>query len=492
MGKIRDLLHDHLFDQTPIAVAVLDRGLRVVEANARFRSVFGRREERRCFELLKHRTEPCEGCMALKSFLDGQVRVHEESLRLNSGRSHHFVVRVAPLARTQRHAVTHLIWMASDVNEATSLQLENELLFERVPCYMTVLDRDLRIIRANRRMRETFGGARGKRCYEIYKQRDKVCRDCPALKTFEDGEDHTSTQVGLTDSGEEIHYVVTASALSREEGARAGRVKYVIEMATDVTQLKLLEREKLEAERLAAVGQTVAGLAHGIKNNLMGLEGGAYVMQSGIRQNQAVKVERGVEMLVRNVGKISSLVKNLLSFSKGDVPKVVLTDPNTVAREIVELYGGMAGKAGIELAGDLQPGLAPAPLDPEGIHACLTNLVSNAIDACQMSEKKGCQVLVRTHEENGVLIFEVIDNGCGMDYEVKQKIFTTFFTTKGAGGTGLGLLMTRKIVQEHGGKILVESAPGEGTTCRILLPRDRLPTLRTGAEENAALDEAPD
>ena len=84
---------------------------------------------------------------------------------------------------------------------------------------------------------------------------------------------------------------------------------------------------------------------------------------------------------------------------------------------------------------------------------------------------------VRTFEENGVIIYEVVDNGSGMDYEVKKKVFTTFFTTKGLGGTGLGLLMTKKNIQEHGGKIEMESEKGEGTTFRIRLPRNRLPQL---------------
>ena len=92
-----------------------------------------------------------------------------------------------------------------------------------------------------------------------------------------------------------------------------------------------------------------------------------------------------------------------------------------------------------------------------------------------MSSKRGRQVTVAAREEKGALIFEVSDDGCGMDYDVKKRVFTTFFTTKGAEGTGLGLLTTRKIVQEHGGKILVESSPGEGSLFRIELPRDRLP-----------------
>jgi signal transduction histidine kinase len=88
--------------------------------------------------------------------------------------------------------------------------------------------------------------------------------------------------------------------------------------------------------------------------------------------------------------------------------------------------------------------------------------------------------VLSTSEVDGALVYEVADNGCGMDYEVKKRIFTTFFTTKGAGGTGVGLLTTRKIVQEHGGKILVESDPGKGTRFRIVLPRERLPVVTAG------------
>ncbi len=480
MGELRTLLHDHLFDQAPISIAVLDRAFHILEANARFRSVFGSGEGRRCFEVLKGRIEPCDTCMVRKAFADGNARVGEDVLRIGGGATSPFIVRVAAVTSDASVPTPYLIWMGSDVVEASGLQSEYELLFERVPCYVTVLDRNLRIVRANRRMRETFAAAKGKRCYEVYKRSERPCGDCPALQVFGDGEEHTSTQAGVTARGEEAHYVVTASPLCREEGPEGGRVKYVIEMATDVTRLRALEREKLEAERLAAVGQTVAGLAHGLKNILMGLEGGAYVMQSGFRQNQMGKVERGVQMLSRNVEKISRLVKDLLSFSKGSPPKVVSTDPNAVARDILDLYGGMAGKVGVQLVGELQPGLAPAALDPDGIHMCLANMVSNAIDACLTSEKGGRRVLLRTFEANGVLGFEVSDDGCGMDYDVKQKIFTTFFTTKGIGGTGLGLLMTRKVVQEHGGKIEVESTPGLGTTFRIILSRARLPELPGG------------
>ncbi|MEW5995203.1 MAG: ATP-binding protein, partial [Candidatus Zixiibacteriota bacterium] len=268
-------------------------------------------------------------------------------------------------------------------------------------------------------------------------------------------------------------YIVTTSPLARGEG----KIAHVIEISTDITEMKKLETEMLDAERLAAVGQTVAGLAHSIKNILMGLEGGKYIVSLGLEKDDKETIAQGWEMLERNFEKTTTLVKDFLSFAKGRLPKLRMVQPNDLAREIVDLYQEVAKKSGIDLRAELDDKVREAPLDPDGIHTCLTNLVSNAIDACQMSEKTGCVVTIRTRDERGILTFEVADTGGGMDYEIKKKIFTTFFTTKGGQGTGLGLLTTRKIVQEHGGKIHVRSRPGEGARFRMDFPHKRLVAL---------------
>jgi len=115
-------------------------------------------------------------------------------------------------------------------------------------------------------------------------------------------------------------------------------------------------------------------------------------------------------------------------------------------------------------------------LDPDGIHRTLLNLVSNAIEACiyDTHPSKQFEVVVRTFRETdkqgkGVLVLEVADNGCGMSKQVREKLFSRFFSTKGDKGTGIGLLITQKIVQEHGGDITVESREGEGTRFQIRL-----------------------
>jgi signal transduction histidine kinase len=278
--------------------------------------------------------------------------------------------------------------------------------------------------------------------------------------------------VGIRD-GEEIDYLVQMVPVLRPDGD----IPYVIEMSTDITAVKRLEREKRDAERLAAVGETVAGVAHGIKNILMGLEGGMYAVNTGIATGDDQRIARGWTAVQDNVERITRFMKEFLDFAKGRGPVAVLVDPAEPARQVVALYRDRAAQAGIRLTADLNGALAPAPLDAEGIYTCLANLVSNAIDACTVAEsEREFVVTLSAREEAGTLVYEVVDNGGGMDYDISRKVFTRFFTTKGSDrGTGLGLLTTKRIIHQHGGRIAFTSAEGQGSRFRIELPRASLP-----------------
>jgi PAS domain S-box-containing protein len=469
-----------LLEQMPFNVAIIDHDYNVVEANSAFTDSFGSWRGRKCYDVYKDLDRPCAGCQIMATFSDGKARVTDEVGRDRHGRTAHYVVHSSPLHARQGGPVTHVLEMSRDVVETDRWQQEYQVLFDRVPCFITVIDSDYRIVRANAAFRERFGDARGEHCYEIYKRRKRKCPHCPATKSFKDGSVHKSNQVGISKTGNRTEYIVTTSPLTRGDEKPA----HIIEICTDITELKRLEKDMLDAERLGAVGQTVAGLAHSVKNILMGLEGGKYIVSLGLQKDDKDLIAQGWEMLERNFDKTTSLVKDFLSFAKGRLPEVRLVDPNALVREIIDLYHEVAKNAGIDLCADCGS-VKEAPLDPDGIHTCLTNLVSNSIDACQMSEKQDRRVIVRTRNEKGNLVFEVVDNGGGMDYEIKQKIFTTFFTTKGGEGTGLGLLTTRKIVQEHGGKIVVHSRKGEGARFRIILPRKRLLALLSARNNGA-------
>jgi signal transduction histidine kinase len=353
-------------------------------------------------------------------------------------------------------------------------------LWDKVPVRIAVIDRTFRIVEANQSFRAAYGEWREKSCFSIYKGRSKRCEGCAAIQTFSDGKTRVREEQGVPLEGKPTYYLVHMLPLVRPEGT----IPYVIEMSTDITAAKLLEQQHLEAERLAVVGQTVAGLAHGVKNILMGLEGGLYVFKSGMQKGDNERMLSGWHMLEEDIGRISSFVKEFLEFARGKAPKVQLVDPNSIAMKVVELFRDKAAMAGIALVADLQEEMPCALMDEQGIHTCLANLVSNALDACEISDKRGRHVTLASRDNDGLLVFEVADDGTGMDYEVKRNVFTGFFSTKSSErGTGLGLLTTRKIVQQHGGTVSFESTEGVGSLFRMEFPRNRLPGLSPQEEE---------
>ncbi|PKN08367.1 MAG: hybrid sensor histidine kinase/response regulator [Deltaproteobacteria bacterium HGW-Deltaproteobacteria-8] len=234
-------------------------------------------------------------------------------------------------------------------------------------------------------------------------------------------------------------------------------------------------RELLAAERLAAVGQTVAGLSHAIKNLASGLEGSIFLLGKGLELDRRTYLEQGWEMLKANVEKIKNLSLEMLRFAKPEDLKPAPCDPALPAREVTELLQLKAKAAGVELSLAAPENMAPVVLDAEVLHRCLMNLVGNALDACQAAgfgpETPGGRARLTVEPQpGGGVRYSVSDNGCGLTEEAKSRLFTAFFSTKGEGGSGLGLMTTKKIVEAHGGSIAVASANGTGTTFSIVIP----------------------
>jgi K+-sensing histidine kinase KdpD len=232
----------------------------------------------------------------------------------------------------------------------------------------------------------------------------------------------------------------------------------------------------VQSERLAAIGQTIAAVSHHIKNILQGIRGGGSLVELGLDTAELAMIRKGWEIVARNQNKISSLVLDMLSYSKERRPMLIPANLDELIADVVETVRQRAEEAAIVIETDLSEGLPPLRLDAEGLAHALLNVVTNALDAVEerLATDGGTtgRVVIRVAVDRiaARLRLDVIDNGCGIPQDVLPGIFNIFVSTKGAKGTGLGLTVSRKILREHGGDITVESRPGEGTTFTLDWP----------------------
>lgn len=227
----------------------------------------------------------------------------------------------------------------------------------------------------------------------------------------------------------------------------------------------------VQAERLAAVGQTIATLSHHIKNILQGIRGGSYLIEMGLSDHDENVVRKGWAIVEKNQKKISTLVMDMLTFSKEREPDLAPAELNTVVADVVELMQSRAEECGVQLRWKPDASIPTLVFDSEGLHRAVLNVVTNAIDAAGEIEQGGI-VEVRTELAGSAqrALVHVLDNGPGIPADEIDKVFSPFVSTKRSRGTGLGLPVSQKILNEHGGRIVVRSRVGQGSHFTLELP----------------------
>jgi PAS domain S-box-containing protein len=435
-----------------------------------------------CYQAFKKRSSKCEECHADITLRQGKASGGEHCGLKVTGEEANYLSYTSPILDDKGNVLYAMI-IAVDVGERVQLERALEAskdfqtnLIENSIHGIVATDEQGKVNIYNRAAENLLG-------YTI----DEVLGDTSLEKYFPhqfvdtivashlgrniDHERLIAQETVITASdGESLPVRFSGFILSDREKT-AGAVGFF----QDLRMFKQLEREKLASDRLAVVGQTVAGLAHGIKNILTGLEGGVFVVETAMEDKDDDLLHRGWKTVQNNINRISGLVKDLLSYSKERKPQYEETDPNLLAEEVCALFDTRAREKSIVIDRDFDPQAGKAfkiYMDQRGIHTCLSNLIANAIDACEADHRDVLhRVVVRTgHDPDGDLLYEVSDNGTGMTEDTKRKIFSSFYSTKGSRGTGLGLLVTSKIVVEHGGQISFESEAESGSTFTIKLP----------------------
>ncbi|OGP98100.1 MAG: hypothetical protein A2Z51_06280 [Deltaproteobacteria bacterium RBG_19FT_COMBO_52_11] len=465
-----DLPYKQYFEDMPAYLVILDRHFLIVEANKRFRKDFGDFEGRYCYQIYAHSSEKCEECPAEQTFRDGQRHGIEKRVKNLSGNEVPVIVYTTPI-RNESGEITAVMEMATDVTEIKLLQDQlrqskerYRQLFEEVPCYISIQDRDLRILEANRRFTEDFGSFLGCNCYQVYKHRTEECMPCMVQQTFQDGEVHQSEEVVTSRAGEQVNVLVYTSPIRNAEG----QIQSVMEMSTNISYIRQLQSQ------LTSLGLLISTISHGIKGLLTGLDGGIYLVNSALEKNKPDRLKQGWKMVERNVARIRSMVLDILYYAKDREPNWEFISAPAMAEEVCEVLQAKAREDEVEIQRKFDQAAGEFEADPKAVRSLLVNLMENSLDACRVDKKKSSHrvtVGLKGYPEH--IEFEIGDDGNGMEQETREKAFSLFFSSKGAEGTGLGLFISNKIAQAHGGSIQLESVVGQGTCFKVKLPRKR-------------------
>jgi two-component system, sporulation sensor kinase E len=263
----------------------------------------------------------------------------------------------------------------------------------------------------------------------------------------------------VTANGNEVHVQASTSRMRAVGGTVLGAVVTL----EDVSDIKALTDQLIRADRLAAMGELTAGVAHEVRNPLGVIRATVQLLEDA--RGDADRTHEAAEVIKQEIDRLDRVIKALLDFGRPSKPTLVYTDINEVLSDVVLFTSRFAKQADVHIFERLEEDLPPVLGDPDQLKQVFLNLVTNAVQAMEGS---GGTIFIKTHGSGEYVEVSVSDTGPGIPASDLSKVFDPFFT-KRAEGTGLGLTIVHRIIDEHEGHIEVESGPG-GTVFNVTLP----------------------
>ena len=456
------------FNEMPCFVSIHDPDLKLVAANQLYRERLGDKTGADSWEVYTGDHGKQGRCPSAETFKTGAGQRTKATVKYTDGTQVPVIVHTAPI-RNQAGEVDLVVEIAADMGEVNRLQEELrhtqqrfQQLFDEVPCYISVQDRQFRLAAANRRFKEDFDVSAGSHCYEIYKQLGTHCPNCPVIKTFEDEKSHQAEMVVTAKNGERYNVLIWTAPLRNA----AGDVTHVMEMSTNITQVRQLQ------DRLSSLGLKISSISHGIKSMLTGLDGGLYLVDSGLEKADPDRVRDGWDAVKTMVSRIRSLVQSILFVAK---ERELRLERIRVVDFLSDVASGLETKIknqGVAFECSFDPSLGTFEVDAGVMRIALQNILENALDAClEDKAPKAHKIEFNAESIDHLIQIDIGDNGVGMDPKTLENVFKLFFSTKDNKGTGLGLYITKTIIEQHGGKIAASSRPDVETRFKISLPK---------------------
>lgn len=360
-----------------------------------------------------------------------------------------------------------------------------DLVTQNLGAGLALISREMKVLWANKIWKRTFGEFEGETCYEVQKQRGHPCARCGVREVFEKGlESVAYEQLRKGVDGESIWLEIMATPLRDGDG----RVTAALELTVPITERKRMEeelrrhlehmeelveertRKLVEYEKLAAIGKTAMMVGHDLRNPLQVMMNIVYLAGEHLKSilpnvpnhDKAEQIKKLCSSMEEQIEYMNKIVSDLQDFARPLQPHF---QPTNLTRLIEETVSTIRKPETVEVSLNFEDELPDLKVDGAMIRRALTNLITNAIQAMP----KGGRITVTTSRKGDVALISVQDTGEGVPKENLDKLFKPFFTTK-ARGQGLGLPVTKRIVESHGGAIKVESEVGVGATFTIELP----------------------
>lgn len=474
--------YQELFQQVPCYITVQDENLEVLQYNREFRKHFPATTGKLCYEVYKGRSEPCDVCPVVMTFMDGEAHCSEEMGVSKDGLPTYWMVRTSPI-RDCDGKVTAVMETSLDITQMK--RLEEELrkseakyrdIFNHIPNPVFVLDvQELTILDCNESVQAIYGYAK-----------EEILRT-PFLNFFDtDGRNYereirasdTVTQTRqVTRDGRVIYVNLRVSPSEYLE-----REAYLV-TASDVTKRLMAEQQLIQASKMSTLGEMATGMAHELNQPLSVIKTASGFLMRKVRKGELIKeniLKTMAEEIDSHVDRASRIINHLREFGRKSEVREMKREKvnvNSALVKTMEIFSQQLKLREIEVVLDLCEDLPPICGDLNRLEQVFINLLINARDAIEAKSEKfpdrsfDKRIYLKTVVRDGKVVIEVKDTGVGIPSSALEKIFEPFFTTKEVGkGTGLGLSISYGIVQDYDGTIRVETLEDEGANFIIQFP----------------------
>jgi two-component system NtrC family sensor kinase len=343
-------------------------------------------------------------------------------------------------------------------------------LFDSIPASFYIIDRNYSLVAINRSRATRAGVAPnqlvGKKCYEALYHLSDPCPGCEVSDTFFNSEITNRNQRFWSDNDTATEWEISTYPIVDNNEL----VIQAILFEQDVTEKRHLETELVQSEKLAAVGQLAAGVAHEINNPLAAVIANAQILMRDLPKNEADWIE-SVQLIETAGQRAGNVVKNLLGLARKESYEFLAIDLNESIQNALNLISHELITHPIKIHFDKGENFPKLVASKENLQSVWINIIMNAIEA--IDENEG-EINIATRYKDSEFTITIRDNGPGIPENQVGKIFEPFFTTKSpVKGTGLGLSVVHRIIKSHGGRIMVESKVGRGTQFTIMLPENK-------------------